>query len=123
MAGALMAPRRLTFDAVVKLALELPGVKEGTSYGTRAIKVRSKLLGRLKEDGETMALHASFVVRDHLIATQPDVFFLTDHYRDYPWVLVRLAVADRSVIRQLMEDAWRAAAPKLLIRELEERAE
>lgn len=121
MTGA--TPRRLTFNAVVKLACKLPGVVEGTSHGTRAIKVRGRLLGRLKEDGETMALHSSFVVRDHLIATEPDVFFLTDHYRDYPWVLVRLAAAKPAVIAQLLEDAWRAAAPKLLIRELEERGE
>jgi hypothetical protein len=38
----------MTYDEVVKLALSLPGVEEGTSYGTPALKVRGTLLTRLR---------------------------------------------------------------------------
>lgn len=40
-----------TFDTVRRLALALPGVEEGVSYGTPAFRVRGKLLARLREDG------------------------------------------------------------------------
>jgi hypothetical protein len=113
----------LTFDAVAELASALPGVVRGTSYGTPALKVKGKFLARLKEDGETMALRVSFVVRDHLLKATPAVFYITDHYRDYPAVLVRLDVAERSVVEQLVEDAWRASAPKRLVTEYDARVE
>ena len=45
-----------TFDTVREIALSLPGVEEGTSYGTAAFRVRGKFLARLREDGETLAL-------------------------------------------------------------------
>jgi len=47
---------------------------------------------------------------------QPTTFYITDHYRDYPAVLVRLDEADSTVIQQLLEDAWREAAPKTLVK-------
>jgi hypothetical protein len=115
MAGRRGAARGLDFEAVCALGAALPGVEVGSSYGTPALKVRGKLLVRLKEDGETIVLRTPFVVREHLLRTAPDAFFVTDHYRDYPAVLVRLARAERAVIAQLLEDAWRGAAPKRLV--------
>jgi hypothetical protein len=119
MATRRRAKKGLTFDDVTALGGALPGVERSTSYGTPSLKVRGKFLGRLKEDGETMVLRVTFVVRDHLLATAPDTFYVTDHYRDYPAVLIRLPVADPAVVQQLLEDAWRAAAPKRLIQEFD----
>ncbi len=106
--------RGLTFDDVQALAARLPGVERSTSYGTPALKMRGKLLVRLKEDGESMVIRVPFVVRNHLLASDPACFYVTDHYAGYPAVLARLPRAERAVIDQLIEDAWRAAAPKKL---------
>lgn len=106
----------MKYAELVKIASMLPGVEESTSYGTPSLKVKGKFMARLKEDGATLALRVSFVVRDHLMLTQPDVFYITDHYRDYPAVLVRFAKVDRARITQLLEDAWRGAAPKTLVK-------
>lgn len=46
----------VTYDIIRELARRFPGVEEGTSYGTGALKVKGKLLVRLKEDGETIVL-------------------------------------------------------------------
>jgi hypothetical protein len=107
--------RLVTYDTVRTLALRLPGVEEGTSYGTPALKVQRKLLVRLKEDGETIMLRTDFIERDHLLRTAPETFFITDHYRDYPSVLVRLAHIQRAQLAELLEDAWRRVASKKLI--------
>lgn len=107
----------VTWPAVVKHALSLPGVEEGTSYGTAALKVRGKLLVRLKEDGTTLVVGTTFAERDHLLRDEPDALFLTDHYRDYEWILVRMARVKVALLRSLIEDAWRRAAPAKLVRE------
>jgi hypothetical protein len=101
---------------VRELAHTLPGVEDGTSYGTPALKVKGKLLARLREDGETLVLRADALSREALLRAAPAVFFLTDHYRDYPWVLVRLSAARREQMRELLEDAWRRVAPARLAR-------
>jgi hypothetical protein len=109
----------ITYDTVRRLALALPGVEEGTSYGTPALKVKGKFLLRLKEDGESIAVRVDFDVRDALLAADPASFYVTDHYRGYPAVLVRLASVRRDALRGLLEEAWREIAPKRLVAERE----
>ena len=106
----------MTFDDVAALALALPGSSLGTSYGTAAVKVRAKtdgsggkLLARLRDDGD-LVLRCEDGLRDALIATQPDVFYLTPHYAGYDWVLVRLAAADAGQLAGLVERAWAGLA-------------
>ena len=104
----------MTYDDVRAIALELPGVEEGTSYGTAALKVRGKLFVRLKEDGETIVLRTDEFERSHLMQSHPKMFYITDHYRDYPWVLVRLRAVRRPMIKALIEGAWTRVAPRAL---------
>jgi hypothetical protein len=105
----------LTFDYVRRIALALPEVEEGTSYGTPAFKVKGKFLSRLKEDGETLVVKIDFDERDILMAANPETFYITDHYRGYPAVLVRLATVDPDDLRELFEGGWRLVAPKRLV--------
>ncbi|MEP6620109.1 MAG: MmcQ/YjbR family DNA-binding protein [bacterium] len=109
----------MTYADIVTIALALPGVEESTSYGTPSLKVKGKFMARLKEDGDTLVLRVSFVVRDHLLQKSPHVFFLTDHYRGYPAVLVRMAKVPRGTVSQLLEDAWREVAPKTLVKQFD----
>jgi hypothetical protein len=104
-----------TWSTVCKLAMKLPGVEQGTSYGTPALRVRKKFLARLKEDGETMAIKIDFADRDVLLELDPTAFYLTDHYRPYPAVLVRLKRVRRDMLERLLEQAWRQQAPKSLL--------
>jgi len=46
---------------------------------------------------------------------EPKTFFTTDHYRGYPTVLVRLSSVGRERLRDILEQAWRNAAPKRLV--------
>ena len=109
----------MAYDEVRRIGRDFPGIEESTSYGTPALKVRGALLARLWEDGETLVLKTTFVDRDLLMQGEPDVYFLTDHYRNYPYVLVRLPRITAAAIRDRLEEAWRRAAPKQLIAQLE----
>jgi hypothetical protein len=105
----------LSFDDVCRLALTMPGTARSTSYGTPSLKVDGKFLGRIKEDGETMVLRMDIVSRDLVIKAQPKLFFITDHYRGYPAVLIRLGEVRENEMRELLDDAWRlTASPKRL---------
>jgi hypothetical protein len=110
------------FRRVVHLASHLPGIEEGTSYGTPALKVRKRLVARLKEDGETVVIPTSSVdEKEFLISTEPDVYFQTPHYAGWPAVVVRLRVVTDSRLREMLEAAWRRNAPAKLIREYDGR--
>ena len=103
----------MTFDDVEAIALQWPGVETATSYGTPALKVRKKLLARLREDGETLVMPGvNADERDMLVETQPKVFYFTDHYRDWPIVLIRLPKARRQTVEALLLRHWKTLASK-----------
>ena len=105
----------VTFETVRQLALALPGVEDGTSYGTPALKVRKKLLARLREDGETLAIMMEYGDREFRLQTDPAAFYVTAHYAGYPMILVRLALVDPADLRDIIQGAWRMVAPKSLL--------
>ncbi len=99
---------------VRRIALSLPETSEGTSYGTPSFKVAKTLFARLWDDYETLAMKMDFAEREALIAEEPERFFLTDHYRNYPFVLVRLPEVSVERLEELLAGAWRFCAPKKL---------
>ena len=42
--------------------------------------------------------------------TDPDVYYITDHYLNYPWVLVRLSRVHPDALRDLLGRSLRLAA-------------
>jgi hypothetical protein len=110
----------MTFDELRKFALRWPEVEDGTSYGTPALKVRKKMLVRLKEDGDSLVMPG--VPRDEremLVESQPKLFYFTDHYRDYPMVLIRLSKASRATVEPLLRRHWRTLASKKAVKEFD----
>lgn len=105
------------------IALRLPGVDEGTSYGTPAFRVRGKLFCRLHEDGEFLVVRSGFEQREALVAADPDRFRVTDHYRNHPYVLVRLSTVPREVLTEVLTEAWRQRAPARWVAALDGGAE
>jgi hypothetical protein len=108
------------FNRVAAIAAEFPGVEVGASYGTPALRVKKKFMARMWEDGETLVIAcASLDDKEFFIATEPDVFFESDHYRGWPGVLVRLPVVTDGRLRELIETAWRLGATRKLVQEFE----
>jgi hypothetical protein len=110
----------MTFDDVRKIALAWPEVEDGTSYGTPALKVRKKMLVRLKEDDDSLVMPGiPFDERDMLVESQPKLFYFTDHYKDYPMVLIRLSRAKRATVEPPLRRQWRMLASKAAVRAIE----
>jgi hypothetical protein len=102
----------VTFKDVRKLALSLKSVEEDTSYGTPAFKVGGKLIARLKEDGESLVVGTTFEEREEMMSAEPETYYITDHYLEYPWVLVRLSRVRLDALRDLLNRALRLASAK-----------
>ena len=101
----------LNLDAVRELALALPGVEVSTSYGATSFKLRGKLIAcqaiNKSAEPNCLVVKIPFEARDELIAAQPDVYYVTDHYVNYPSVLVRLSRVNRDALHDLLGMASR----------------
>ena len=112
-----------SFARVRALGLRLPGVEEGTSYGTPALKVRSKFLARMKEDGETLVIKcADLDEKEFLLLSAPAIFFETDHYKGWTSVLVRLDQITETQLFALIEQSWRREAGRKLVESYDQNA-
>ena len=111
---------RVTLATLRRLALAFPGVEEGLSYGTPGFRVRGKFLARLWEDGETLVVQCGDNERDFRLKADPRTFFVTEHYRGYHAVLVRLARVREADLQEVLEEAWRRRAPKRLVQEYDQ---
>ena len=118
-----------TFDDVAAIALGLPETSEGTSFGTRAWKVKDKTfvwerplrrsdleaLGDTAPDGPILGARVPDLgAKEALLADDPEVYFTTPHFDGYPAVLVRLDRIGVEELTELITEAWHARAPKRL---------
>ncbi|HWZ85324.1 MAG TPA: MmcQ/YjbR family DNA-binding protein [Thermoanaerobaculia bacterium] len=105
----------VTVQAARRLALELPAAVEGPCYGTPGYRVKGKLFARLREDGATVVVGVDRDTREGLMKANPAAFFVTDHYRNFDWMLVRLAAVTLDELSDMLRLAWSRKAPKRLI--------
>jgi hypothetical protein len=100
-----MPKRAIDFDTVRRIGLALPGVEEGTAYGTPVLRLCGKIMAgiainRSAEPGSLMVRMDSDDCAE-LIAADPDVYYVTDHYLPNA-VLVRLSRVNPDVLRDLL---------------------
>ena len=105
-----MPRHTIDFDTVRKLARELGDVEECTIHGAPSLKVRGKLLTCIpvnkSAEPRSLAVRIDFEHRAELIAAAPDIYYVTDHYANYPTVLVRLSRIQPEALKDLIGMAW-----------------
>lgn len=118
-----MARRRTTprspdaFDVVREIGLALPDVEATIKYdGSPVLKttgsfVAGLALHRSAEPG-TLVVRASLEDREWLLEDAPETYYVTDYYRPYPVVLVRLSRVDRDMLRDLLSTSYQLARAK-----------
>ena len=57
-------------------------------------------------------MRAGYEEREWLIEDAPETYYLTDYYRSYPLVLVRLSRIDQEALRDLLSVSWRLTSAK-----------
>ena len=113
-----MPSPKITFDTVRRIALALPHVEEGTTYGSPALKVRGRLLACIpvnkSVEPDSLAICIDFDQRAELVEAAPESYYLTDHYVNYPIVLVRLSRIHLDALRDLLGTGWRFVSAQTL---------
>ena len=104
----------MKFDDVRELALELPETAESTAYGTPCFRVRKQLFPRLREDGTTLVVRVDPWSARRCSTIRAETYFITPHYKDYPYILVGIEGADPGELREPLVEAWLERAPKRL---------
>jgi hypothetical protein len=106
-----MRRKPVTFDTVREIGLALADVEDSSMHGKFALKVRGKLLACVavnkSAEPETLAVRIDSEQRAGLLEEAPDIYYVTEHYRPYPMVLVRLSRIPPDQLRDLLGAAWR----------------
>lgn len=101
-------PRGVTVPEARRILLDLDNVVEGRSYGLPSFLLNGRFLARFRDDDTVLVVQlATIGERDMLMELEPKAFFFTEHYRNYPAVLVRLADVPRALLVDVIGDAWR----------------
>lgn len=105
-----MPPSTNDFDLVRKLAKGLVDVEESTGRGVPSLKAGGKLMAWIpvsrSAESRSLAVRIDFDRRAEFIAAAPDVYYLTDHYLNYPTVLVRLSRIQPDALKDLLRMSW-----------------
>ena len=100
----------VSFDTVRAIAGKLAGAVERTSYGTPAFFVGKTLFARQHQDGESLVIRMEIEERTMWVKADPVTYSFTEHYKNYPLILVRMATVEREELDELLVEAWRLAA-------------
>jgi hypothetical protein len=100
-----------TFETVRTVGLQLPDVEATTKYdGSPVLKVGGSFMAGLathrSAETETLVVRVTFEEREWLIEDAPETYYVTDYYRSYPIVLVRLSRIGRDALRDLLSVSW-----------------
>jgi hypothetical protein len=111
-----MASAHPTFDRVREIGQTLPEVVESTIHGAASLKVRGKLLACVpvnkSAEPNCAAIRIESGQRAALLKTRPDIYYVTDHYANYPIVLIRLSRVSDDELRDLLRAAWNFVSSK-----------
>ena len=102
----------MKFSDVRKIALAIESVEEGTSYGTPAFKTNGTLFVRFRPELESIVVAMDMEERDAAIEEEPETYYLTDHYLNHPWILVRLKSVNETALKDLLRNAKKFAEKK-----------
>jgi hypothetical protein len=87
------------FEIVKRAGLALPEVEAMTNWAG------------LPEPG-TLVVRCALDARERFLEDAPDTYYVTEYYRPYPVVLVRLSHLDLGALRDLLSVSWRMAVEK-----------
>ncbi len=123
----------MSFDDVAAIALDLPEATEGTSYGSRAWKVKGKLFAwerpfrkadlkrfgdETPPEGPILGLAVDGLEEKEVVLAQGWAgFFTIPHFDGHAAVLVQLDTAEPDIVSDAIVDGWLCRAPVTLAAE------
>jgi len=96
------------------------GTVDASTYGRSGFKIGKKFLCAFNQEENAIAIRISFDERELLMSTAPKIYYVTDHYRPHPAMLVSLKHVSEQELRKLIERRWRETAPAKLVKAYDE---
>ena len=103
----------LTKTEARKILLSLEGAREGLHFRQPAVFIGEEFLTRVhnKEDA-VVILTGSIEMRDVMLEAEPKLFYITDHYRNFPALLARLSQLNTKTLKDLLAPRLKRIAEK-----------
>ena len=86
-----------------KVMLSIPASCERLWFNQPAIFVHDRFLAKPHHKEEAVLLGVtSMEMREVMLEAEPKLFYITDHYRSFPFVLARLSALDAKTLKQML---------------------
>jgi hypothetical protein len=98
------------------IMLAIPGTDERPYFNRLSIFVHDRFLTKVHEKEDAVTLQVgSMEMRDMMLEAEPKLFYITDHYRNFPYVLARLSALTPKMLKDMLvgRTAQLAAMPPI----------
>jgi hypothetical protein len=105
----------VTGDEFRRAALAFPEAAEQETWGHPTFRVRGKMFATLSSEGDDATVKASREAQAALVGSEPGTFSVPAYVGQHGWVGIRLDRVDPDEAVELLDEAWRATAPKRVV--------
>src|SRR5579885_3476738 len=86
-----------------RIMLAIPGTDERLWFREPSVFIHDRFLTKVhdKEDAVTLQV-GSMEMRDMMLEAEPKLFYITDHYKNFPYVLARLSALTPAMLKQML---------------------
>ena len=106
----------MTYDDFAAFALALPDVEEKVGRHEIDLHRKGRHIARLRDKGSTLAIRVPWELHDELLGAEGTKFFKTDHYKRYPYVLIKVEDLTEDSLARLVTAAYEIAPLPLPLR-------
>jgi hypothetical protein len=93
----------LTKAEARKVMLAIPGTDERPWFNQPSVFIHDRFLAKTHEKEDAVTLQVgSMEMRDMMLEAEPKLFYITDHYRKFPFVLVRLSALTAKTLKDML---------------------
>ena len=86
-----------------KIMLSIPGTDERLWFREPSIFIHDRFLAKTHKTEDAVTLQVgSMEMRDMMLEADPKLFYITDHYRKFPFVLIRLSALTKTVLKEML---------------------
>ncbi len=86
-----------------KIMLSIPGTDERLWFNEPSVFIHDRFLAKTHKNEDAVTLQVgSMEMRDMMLEAEPGLFYITDHYRKFPFVLIRLSALTRAVLKDML---------------------
>jgi hypothetical protein len=101
----------LTRSEAWKIILAIPGAENRLWFRQPSGFLHDRFLAKVHHKEEAVTLQVgSMEMRDMMLEAEPELFYITDHYRNFPFVLIRLKTLTAKVLKEILAGRARQLA-------------